>query len=182
MGMILYHRILSVSIVVGTTLLLSACADQTADPAVAPGVVNPVTVDIDLPEGWLVRPSSGAIVLAAVAPTSPTGDTTVPAVNVVVEDVPNLMTWQTFVELNLTALRSAYEELEIIESEERRVIGLRARRMVVEYRSAGLSLRVLQYVIEAGSEAIIITCSAVPEEFGGMEQTFEEIVGSLRIE
>ncbi len=166
-----------------SALVLFGCSSEDPASAVAAdGWSNPIAVEIDFPVEWVVQRGSGLIRLIGIAPLEGANDDFAENVNVIVEPIPEGVTWSGYLDARQRTLLLSLDRYDVLDSDKFELFGFPTVRHLFDYESSDQNLRSLQYLIKVGSEVCVVTCVAEEETYELYVDQFESIVASLRVE
>jgi predicted Zn-dependent protease len=133
---------------------------------------------LDVPEGWRVRESRGAVTAFVLAPASAPGSANV---TVTVERAGRYPTAGAVARAASDRL-GGLEGIRHLDAGERTLAdGTEAATATFEHRAAGEAVRQRQMYVLAGGQAFTLTATAAPPEtFAEHEPAFEIVFGSFR--
>jgi len=133
---------------------------------------------MDVPDGWRVRESRGAVTVFVLAPASAPGRANV---TVAIEPAGRFPTAEALARTAAQRLRRL-EGLKRLGTDERTLAdGTRALTATFEHTSAGAVVRQRQMYVLAGGQAFTVTATAAPPEtFAEHEEAFEIVFRSFR--
>ncbi|MEA3367375.1 MAG: DcrB-related protein [Planctomycetota bacterium] len=133
---------------------------------------------MDVPRGWRVRESRGAVTVFVLAPASAPGRANV---TVAIEPAGRFPTAEALARTAAQRLRRL-EGLKRLGTDKRTLAdGTRALIATFEHTSAGAVVRQRQMYLVAGGQAFTVTATAAPPEtFSEHEEAFEIVLRSFR--
>lgn len=137
---------------------------------------------IQFPLGWEVMQGVMGTDVIALAPASDPNDLFRENINIIYANLDESISREEYYDLNMKSLGQLLVDYDLEKSEDIKIDGLDAKKIIFTHTMGVVNAKVLQYLLLDGNKAYVMTFTADPLDFDKYHKTFEEIENSFRFE
>ena len=159
-----------------------AKASEGAEPEVAGApIITELGFGITFPEDWQEKRGVMGTAILGLSPKENANDIFQENVNVVTDDVPDGMSSSEYVKASLDGMSNMLTDFNVVSNVSTEIGGRKAVALTYSHRMGNYRLKVLAYLITAGSKGYVLTCTALDGSFERYKAQFEDVCKSFRV-
>lgn len=136
---------------------------------------------IQFPLGWEVMKGAMGTDVIALAPIKDPDDLFRENINIIYAKLDTPISREEYYTLNMRSLAQLLVDFDLEKSEDVKIDGLDAKKIIFTHTMGVVNAKVLQYLILDGDKAYVMTFTADPLDFDKYLGTFEQIENSFKL-
>jgi len=137
---------------------------------------------LKFPDGWEAKEGLIGTTVMGFSPMENASDSFRENVNVVVEELPQPMSLESYTSLNLGNMQKLLTDFQILDRGQTTINETDAKWFVYSQRTGSIRSKILQYFMVKDKRGYVVTGGAAPDTFSQYRPEFEKIAQTFRFE